>query len=495
VLEVTTRFIEEAATRDWCAVVDDDGSWSARHLLGEAAQLAKLIKAADLPHPTVLFQSENSRRLSVAAIAIGMLDGTLALASTHSSVEDIAAAIEAIRPDVIVGETAQLDKWELETTRRLGEALEGWLVIPSEGRDVAQRWGGGVVIGMTSGSTGRSKGVVHSEASVRYAVSQEIDAAGLQPGDAVGVIVPVSAAPAFAFGIYLALHLQSAALLSAKWDPTRTLDRLADCNARWLMCVPTQVLQLSAAAEGRDGVLAGMKAITVGGGPMEIDSLQEAENRLGVRVLRVFGMSECLGHTTPSLGDPPEIRLGRDGRPFPGTEVRIVDDAGQELPLGEVGHGQVKGPSLFLGYTEHGELKPPTLTAGGFFETGDLIARHTDGTIKVAGRIKDVIIRGGRNISIAEVESALLADPRIADVCAVAVPDKVLGERVAALVVSADPNLTLASVCESLDRDGVAKIKWPEYVIPVDSLPRTHVGKVSRPLARDMALETIGFTR
>jgi non-ribosomal peptide synthetase component E (peptide arylation enzyme) len=492
VREVTERFIEETAARDWCAVVDDDGSWSARHILAEAAQLATMIKAAGIAHPTVLVQSENSRRLTVAAVAVGMVDGTLALASTHLGVADVMATVEAIRPDAIVADATQLAKWGMNTTRPLGRALDGWLVIESDGNRAAERWAGGVVIGMTSGSTGRSKGVVHSESSLRYAVSNEIHAAGLKPGDAIGVIVPVSAAPAFAFGIYLSLHLRSAALLSAKWDPGRTLDRLVDGDARWLMCVPTQVLQLAAAADGREGVLAGMKAITVGGGPMEVSTLQEAENRLGVRVLRVFGMSECLGHTTPSLDDAAEIRLGRDGRPFPGTEVRNVDDAGREVPIGEIGRGQVKGPSLFLGYAEHGALTRPTLTADGFFETGDLIARHADGTINVAGRIKDVIIRGGRNISVAEVESALLADPRIADVCAVAVPDKLLGERVAALVVTSEANLTLATVCEQLDRTGVAKIKWPEYLIAVDSLPQTHVGKLSRTRAREMAQEMIG---
>jgi len=140
-------------------------------------------------------------------------------------------------------------------------------------------------------------------------------------------------------------------------------------------------------------------------------------------------------------------------------------------------------------------LKPPELTADGFFETGDLLARHPDGTIAVSGRIKDVIIRGGRNISIAEVETALLGDPRITDACVTAVPDELLGERVAALIVSTDPELTLASVCAALDERGVAKIKWPEYLVAVDTLPRTHVGKVSRQLARELAVRSIAGDR
>jgi cyclohexanecarboxylate-CoA ligase len=491
VREVTRRFVERAAEQDWCAVVDDEGQWSARQLLVEATELAGVLRSRGRLRPTVLVQSENSRRLTVAGLAIGLVDGTLALASNHSSSDDIAATIEAIRPDVIVGDRIQLEKWGLAVGEETGKALAGWMVLASDGIADPDRWDGGVVIGMTSGSTGRSKGVVHSEASMSYAAANEIAAAGLVAGDAVGVIVPLSAAPAFAFGVYLSMHLQSTAVLSARWNPADALEQLASHDARWLMCVPTQVLQLAAAAEGRTGVLSGMKAITVGGGPMELAGLSAAEQRLGVRILRVFGMSECLGHTTPELDDPPEIRLGRDGRPFPGTDVRILDDTGKELGFGEVGRAQVRGPSLFLGYADDGRLKPPALTPDGFFETGDLLARHSDGTIEVSGRIKDVIIRGGRNISIAEVETALRGDPRITDVCVTAVPDELLGERVAALVVSTDPELTLASVCAALDERGVAKIKWPEYLVAVDTLPRTHVGKVSRQLARELAVRSI----
>jgi non-ribosomal peptide synthetase component E (peptide arylation enzyme) len=156
-----------------------------------------------------------------------------------------------------------------------------------------------------------------------------------------------------------------------------------------------------------------------------------------------------------------------------------------------VGRAQVKGPSLFLGNAEQGRLKPPDLTEKGYLETGDLMVRHPDGTVKVAGRIKDVIIRGGRNVSIAEVESALLLDERIKAVCVVAVPDAVLGERVAALAVSDASDLSLASVITVLDRNGVGKSNWPEYLIPVSELPVTHVGKVSRPEARDIAIASL----
>jgi cyclohexanecarboxylate-CoA ligase len=490
--EVTENFVVAARDRDWCAAVDDDGQWSARQLLDEAVALAAGLAAAPT-RPTVLVQAENSRRLVVAGLAVGLVDGTLALASEHAGREDIAAILAATRPNAILGQPQRLDRWQLgASTHR--EVDFGWQLRPVDGPDDPERWGDGVLIGMTSGSTGRSKGVVHRESALRYAAEQEIAASGLVEGDPIGVIVPVSAAPAYAFGIYTALLLRSAALLSARWSPPAALDRLAAHRARWLMCVPTQVVQLSAAAESRPGVLAAMRSITVGGGPMEYRSLLEAEERLGVTLLRVFGMSECLGHTTPRLNDPPQIRLQRDGRPFPGTDVRIVGDDGADVGFDVVGRAQVKGPSLFLGYAEDGRLHPPTLTPDGYLETGDLMLRHRDGMLQVSGRIKDVIIRGGRNISIAEVERALLADDRIESVCVVPVPDPILGERVAALAVTDEPDLALASVLKTLERNGVAKVNWPEHLIPVDALPMTHVGKVSRRLARQIAIETLEGT-
>jgi non-ribosomal peptide synthetase component E (peptide arylation enzyme) len=337
---------------------------------------------------------------------------------------------------------------------------------------------------MTSGSTGRSKGVIHSEAALKYAVEQQIAAAELARHDPVGIIVPLSAAPAFTFGVYLSLVLRASAVMSRGWDPVAAVNRLASTDVRWTMCVPTQVLQLAAAAGETDRPLRRMRAITVGGGPMRLEAMLDAEARLGVTLLRVFGLSECLGHTTPRLGEPAELRLSRDGRPFPGTTVRILDEEGRPVPAGTPGRAQVRGPSLFLGYAEAGRLQPAELTPDGFLDTGDLIVSYPDGMLKVSGRIKDTVIRGGRNLSVAEIEEALADDPRIEQACAVPVPDRVLGERVAALVVPRADGLTLKEILAGLQDRGVAKATWPEYVVLAERLPMTAVGKVSRAEAR-----------
>ena len=368
-----------------------------------------------------------------------------------------------------------------------GEILDGWAWAGEPGAPAA-RWGGGVVIGLTSGSTGRAKGVVQSEAALRYAARCTIDAIGLAPGDPIAALVPMSSSAAFCFGLYLPLHLGGPVVFSDHWDPAAAVRLMADNDVRWTMCVPTMALQLASAAP-EAGLLAGVRAMTVGGGPMDTGALRRAEERLGTRILRVFGMSECLGHTTPALDDPDDVRLGADGRPFPGTELRIVDEAGVPLPQGQVGRAQVRGPSLFLGYARDGATEPPQLTPDGFFATGDLMAVRPDGTVAVRGREKDIIIRGGRNIDIAEVEGAVASHPAVELACVVPVPDELLGERVAVLVVTELESFDLGTVQRHLAERGLSKGKWPEYVWRVPTLPQNRVGKLSRAEAARLARE------
>lgn len=482
--QVVSEFRRRADESDAVAVIDDSGPHTARELLRHAD--------ADTFSGTVLLQADNSWRTVAATLAVGLSGGTLALVNRHTTAAEFAAAFEDIQPDVVVAEPAALAEWAVPGDRDT-PALDGWLAraaAPAQ-RDVS-RWAGGVLIGLTSGSTGRAKGVVQSEEALRYAAAQTIAINGLRPGDAVAAIVPLSSTAAYCFGVYLGLLLGGPLVLWDRWDPAATLPRMADAGVRWTMCVPTMALQMGAAAAG-SRALRGVRAITVGGGPMEAGALRRAEESLGTRILRVFGMSECLGHTSPAPDDPPEVRLGRDGRPFPGTDLRAVDSDGRPVRPGGLGHAQVRGPSLFLGYARGGKLDPPELTADGYLPTGDLLMVDADGTVTIMGREKDVIIRGGRNIDITEVERAIASHPRVAQVCVAPVPDEVLGERAAALVVLADGGqLALDEVTAHLHALGLSKGKWPEFVFAVADLPQTKVGKLSRAGARSLAASLAG---
>lgn len=491
---LTEEFERRAKAADDVAVIDDEGEHSSEALADASETLAKQMTEAGLTAPTVLVQAENSWRTVAAALAVGRVGGVIALMSNYVTAAEFEAAHDDIRPDVLLADSPTLDIWGARTVFPAVndvDAMYRQRLLSTVRSDRPDRWSGGAVIGMTSGSTGRAKGVVQSEAALRYACTRMIDTIGLEADDPVAGVVPLSSIAAFCFGLYLPLLVGSPVIYWSKWEPQATVRRMAERDARWTMCVPTMALQLAAAAADTPGILDCVRAMTVGGGPMDQEALGRAEKVLGTRILRVFGMSECLGHTTPDVDDGPNIRLGRDGRPFEGTEVRAVDERGRPLPAGKVGRAQVRGPSLFLGYAREGAVDPPDLTDDGFFETGDLVRVNEDDTISVMGREKDVIIRGGRNIDIAEVEMAIASHPQVAQVCVVPVPDEMLGERIAALVILESGHLDRATVNSHLQRRGLAKTKWPEFVLEVDAIPQTRVGKTSRRDAADLARRLI----
>ncbi|MFD6281829.1 class I adenylate-forming enzyme family protein [Streptomyces sp. NPDC060209] len=487
--QVVREFQQRTEQADFVAVIDDVGSHTARELLAEAVRLARVMFPGGAGG-TVMLQADNSWRTVAGTLAAGLSGAVLAVVNRHTTRAEFAAAFEDIRPDAVVAEPSAMAEWAVsELVRGTADdtVLDGWTVHRAPGQPDVSRWSGGVLIGLTSGSTGRPKGVVQSEEALRYAGTSTIEINGLNRGDAVAAVVPLSSTAAYCFGVHLALLLGGPLVLTAKWDRAVAMRRMADADVRWTMCVPTMALQMGAEAAG-SGILAGVRAITVGGGPMDRAALARAEQSLGTRILRVFGMSECLGHTSPSPDDPEDIRLGRDGRPFPGTELRALTPGGAEAGPGVSGLAHVRGPSLFLGYARGGRVEPPALTQDGYFPTGDLLMTHEDGTVSIMGREKDIIIRGGRNIGITEIERAVASYPRVARVCVAAVPDKVLGERVALLVVTEDGRgIDLAEVTGHLESVGLAKTKWPEFVYDVDELPQTKVGKLDRSGARELA--------
>lgn len=498
--KLAQELVERAErTPDVVAVIDGEGEHTLHQVVTRAAEIAALLDGCQAGPPTVLVQADNSWRTLAAAVAVGLRGGLIAVISGHAARSEYELALEDIQPDAVIASPQALATWQVDDVAlpAAGDVLDGWPLraTPGATRGV-DRWDGGVVIAMTSGSTGRPKCVVQSETALRYAGQATIDAVGLEPGDPVGALVPLSSVAAFCFGMHLPAMLGSPMVCLDKWSSEDAVAVLRDRQVGWTMLVPTMALQLSLVA-GSERALTSLKAMTVGGGPMNEQALGNAERHLGTRFLRVFGMSECLGHTTPLPSDPVAIRLGRDGRPFPGTEVRVVDAEGHPVPDGEVGNAQVRGPSLFVGYARNGAPRPPEVTADGFFPTGDLATINDDGTINIRGREKQIIIRGGRNIDINEVEASVAAIPGIAQVCVVPVPDDLLGERAAALVVFAGSALDLEEVRDQLRAADVPKFKWPEFVYAVPALPQNRVGKLNRNEAVALAarLATAGGDR
>lgn len=230
-----------------------------------------------------------------------------------------------------------------------------------------------------------------------------------------------------------------------------------------------------------------MRLYVAGSAALSPQAFERFEEQFGERILERYGMTETgMNLTNPYDG---ERRAGTVGGPFPGQEARVVDVESREpLPPGEVGEIEVRGPHVFEGYWEHPEATGEVFDGDGWFSTGDLCSISEDGYFTISGRTKEVIISGGYNVYPREVEELLEGCSGVAEVAVVGLPDEEFGERVTAVVVRDDPELTERKV-QDFCRDDLAGYKKPREVVFVDELPRNAMGKVLKHEVREGLVE------
>jgi acyl-CoA synthetase (AMP-forming)/AMP-acid ligase II len=264
------------------------------------------------------------------------------------------------------------------------------------------------------------------------------------------------------------------------WDPPRVLDAmiedelLAGSGATYFL---TSLLDHPSFT---DKHLALMAHIGLGGSAVPA-AIAERATQMGISVVRMYGSTEHPSITGATHDDPQPKRLYTDGRPLDGVDVRLVDDEGNDVDVGTPGVILSRGPDCFAGYTD-AELTRAAFDGDGWYDTEDVGVLDEAGFLTITDRRKDIIIRGGENVSAAEVEELLQRLPGVAEVAVVAAPDPRLGEHACAFVRTrpGEPAPTLASVREHLGSAGLAKPKWPEELRVVDDLPRTPSGKVQK---------------
>jgi 2,3-dihydroxybenzoate-AMP ligase len=220
--------------------------------------------------------------------------------------------------------------------------------------------------------------------------------------------------------------------------------------------------------------------IEVGGATLSPEVARQVRPALGATLTHWFGMAEgVLSFTRPD--DPDELAATTQGRPMcAADEYRVVGDDDQDVPAGEVGHLLARGPCTLRGYYAVPEHNATVFTADGYLRTGDLARITPEGHLAVAGRVKDVVNRGGEKVSADEIEAHLVAHPRVRRAAVVAVPDRSLGEKSCAVIVAGEPAPTLAELKEFLAGRGLAEFKLPDRLEVVESLPHTNVGKVDK---------------
>jgi acyl-CoA synthetase len=203
--------------------------------------------------------------------------------------------------------------------------------------------------------------------------------------------------------------------------------------------------------------------------------------------MSVYGSTESVPHTVCSPDAPLNKIFMTDGRAVAGVETRVVDEKHSTLPPHTVGEEASRGPNVFVGYLKEPEMTAKVLSDDGWYYSGDLCTMDESGYLKITGRKKDIIIRGGENISSAEVEGILMSHPRVREAAAVSMPDPRLGERTCVYVCLKEPTetLTLEEVVAHFSKQRLAKFKWPECVRIIDALPRNPAGKVQKSVLRE----------
>lgn len=407
---------------------------------------------------------------------------TLAVALAVSALE---AAVCPYSPKIGSGELAALVE-KLGHAAKVEASADGDIAIaPTDpaGRSLDPRNRRLALIGFTSGSTGVPKAVMHAPEALNYATRACARIAGLAHGDAILGIVPLESAPGFTFTAHFALSLGHPLVWHDPWDPAEALSLAERYGCAWAIMVPTHLYTMVEAARlGRWKGRNALRTAAVGGSAMTPELIAEAESLLGLQALRMFGMSECMGHCSARITDTLERRQNYDGLPFPGTQEEAFGPDLKPLPRGARGQAGVRGPSMFIGYAEGLGQGQEQLAEGGYYLTGDEIVRDAEGYLKVVGRIKDQIIRGGFNLDPAEIEAAILRNPAVAEVAVVPVPHAKLGEQACAVcrLAPGAETIDLAALVGHLEADGLSRKKWPEHLVIVEHMPVTATGKLDK---------------
>ena len=338
----------------------------------------------------------------------------------------------------------------------------------------------------TSGTTGEPKGVMHSANTLFANLHGFIDAYALTQKDVILGASPMAHLTGFGYLAMIPLILNATTVLQDIWEPRQALELIQREGITYSMASSPFVADLCNAAEAGGPVSPQFANFCCAGAPIPPVLIERARKVLGLAVSSAWGMTECGAVTVTEPARTAEKSGSTDGRPLPGIEVRVTGVDGQVLPVGDTGKLYVRGCSLFAGY-----LKRPHLNATdaeGWFDTGDLAFIDAEGYVRINGRSKDLIIRGGENIPVMEIENLLYKHPAVATVAIVGYPDARLGERACAFVaVKPGHSFSLDEMSRYLSEHQVTRQYHPERLELMDDLPKTPSGKLQKFKLRDVA--------
>ncbi|MCB8913809.1 AMP-binding protein [Rhodococcus rhodochrous] len=351
------------------------------------------------------------------------------------------------------------------------------------------------VIVYTSGTTSRPKGCLHTFNTYASGARALKTAFGHTESDVQFGPSPITHTTGLVTSVLLPLLSGVATHIMAEWSPERGLAEIRKYGCTAAVTATTFLQTLVAAAEeDPDADLSSLRVWVCAGAPIPAAVVERAKSDLPTTaILSLYGRSENLTTTTCTIEDDPSRAVNSDGAALPGAEVKIVDSDGLEVPRGSEGDIAYRGPSHMIEYLNRAEDTAELFTPEGFSRSGDLGVMDADGFVRVTGRTKDIVIRGGMNISVREVEDKLADHPDILALAVVGMPDERLGEKVCCYVVPKDERNvpTLDHLRNYLLERGVAIQKTPERVEVIAELPMTATGKIQKHILRKRIAEAL----
>jgi cyclohexanecarboxylate-CoA ligase len=343
------------------------------------------------------------------------------------------------------------------------------------------------VLMFTSGTTGSPKGVMHCLNTLMACNIGLAGRFGLDSSDTMLVCSPLGHMTGFAAGMLLGFKIGASVIFQDVWEPKRGVSIMAEEGVTYSAGAATFLTDMCEAVAAGAPKPTRLRKFLCAGAPIPPALIERVYRELDLSVCSLWGMTESLSSTLTEPERALEKSSKTDGRPLEGVDVKIVRLDGSPAPIGETGSLRVRGAQMCLGYYKRPDMQP--FDAEGWFDTGDLAYQVDDeGYIRINGRSKDIIIRGGENVPIAEIENLLYKHPAVLTAALVGFPDSRLGERGCAFVVlRPGQTLDLASLQSFMDEHKVAKQYWPERVEVVADLPTTPAGKIQKFQLRERA--------
>jgi len=342
------------------------------------------------------------------------------------------------------------------------------------------------VLMFTSGTTGSPKGVMHTSNTLVSCMNALSHRFGVGDQDVYLASTPVGHMTGYVAVVLIGLRNGGKVVLQDFWDPLQGVAIMVKEQVSYFAASTPFLNDICDVVEAQKLRLPHLRSFLCGGAPIPPVLIDRARDRVGIRVCSLWGMTEILSGTLTEPARSIDKSSSSDGRVLEGMDILIVDDSGARLPQGQTGRLWVRGAQVFLGYFKQADIQ--AFNAEGWFDSGDLAYMDTEGYIRIAGRTKDVLIRGGENVPVVEIEGLLLKHPAIKGVSIVGFPDLRLGERACAFVVLRDMStFTLKDLQVYMAASKVAKQYWPEKVEVLDQLPVTPSGKIQKFKLKDIA--------